>query len=69
MDRLSNLVTRLVPADAFNYSARVIQTLLQLGAHQVVALEEWITKRAVIGAAAGEVWSVSRAHWIRQEGL
>lgn len=55
MDRLSNLVTRLVPADAFNYSARVIQTLLQLGAHQVVAREEWITKRAVIGAAAGEV--------------
>jgi hypothetical protein len=51
IDRLSNLASRLVPQDGLNFSQRVLQTLLELGLHEVVSLEDWVTRRAVIGAA------------------
>jgi hypothetical protein len=57
IDRLSHLAERLIPDDAVNYSQRVLQTLIQLGTHEVVALEGWITKRALIAATAEEVGS------------
>jgi hypothetical protein len=52
IDRLSNLPARLIPDDGLNFSQRVLQTLLELGIHEVVSLEDWVTRRAVIGAAA-----------------
>lgn len=51
IDRLSNLASRLAPEDGLNFSQRVLQTLLELGVHEVVSLEDWVTRRAVIGAA------------------
>jgi hypothetical protein len=51
VDRLSNLTSRLVPEDGLNVSQRVLQTLLELGIHEVVSLEDWVTRRAVIGTA------------------
>lgn len=51
IDRMSNLTARLVPDDALHFSQRVLQTLLQLGLHQSWAMEDWLTRRAVIGAA------------------
>jgi hypothetical protein len=50
IDRLSNLTSRLIPDDGLNFSQRVLMTLLELGIHEVVALEDWVTRRAVIGA-------------------
>jgi hypothetical protein len=52
IDRLSNLISRLVPDDGLNFSQRVMQTLLELGLHEVIALEDWVTKRAVIAATS-----------------
>lgn len=52
IDRLSNLASRLVPKDGLNFSQRVLQTLLELGIHEVVSLEDWVTRRAVVGAAS-----------------
>jgi hypothetical protein len=57
MDRLSNLATRLVPDDSLNFSQRVLETILDLGVFEVIALEDWVTKRAVIGAGADEIGS------------
>lgn len=51
IERLSNLVSRLVPSDGLNFSRLALQTLLELGLHQVVSLEDWVTRRAVLGAA------------------
>ncbi len=51
IDRLSNLASRLAPKGGLNFSQRVLQTLLELGLHEVVSLEDWVTRRAVIGAA------------------
>ena len=55
MDRMSNLAARLVPDDALNFSPRVLQRLLDLGLFEVIALEDWLTRRAVIGAASEDV--------------
>jgi hypothetical protein len=54
IDRLSNLAVRLVPDDCLDFSQRVLQTILDLGVYEVVALEDWVTRRALIGAGAGE---------------
>ncbi|WP_213772875.1 hypothetical protein [Bradyrhizobium sp. dw_78] len=54
IDRMSSLAARLVPEDASNFSSRVLQSLLDLGIQEIVALEDWITKRAVIGHATDE---------------
>jgi hypothetical protein len=54
IDRLSSLAARLVPDDALNLSPRVLQSLLDLGVHEIIALEDWITKRAVLGESTGE---------------
>jgi hypothetical protein len=51
IDHLSNLASRLAPEEGLNFSQRVLQTLLDLGLHEVVSLEDWVTRRAVIGAA------------------
>lgn len=55
MDRMSNLAARLVPDDALNFSPRVVERLLDLGIFEVIALEDWLTRRAVIGATSEEV--------------
>jgi hypothetical protein len=68
IDRMSNLVPRLIPDDALNFSQRVLQTLLELGLHQIWAMEDWLTRRAVIGTATllgestGLAGSDKRAH-------
>jgi hypothetical protein len=54
IDRLSSLAARLVPDDALNFSPRVLQSLLDVGIHEIIALEDWITKRAVIGEPTAE---------------
>jgi hypothetical protein len=54
MGRLSYAAAGLVPDDALNFSPRVLQALLQLGVHEVIALEDWVTKRAVIGPVGGD---------------
>jgi hypothetical protein len=54
IDRMSNVAARLVPDDAFNFSPRVLQRLLDLGVFEVIALEDWLTKRAVVGSTTGE---------------
>jgi hypothetical protein len=51
IDRLSTLAARLIPDDGLHFSQRVIQTLLELGIHEVVSLEDWVTRRSVIGPA------------------
>jgi len=57
IDLLSHLVARLVPDDSLNFSPRVLQTILDLGVYEVIALEDWVTKQAVIGAGTGEIGS------------
>jgi len=57
MERLSNLATRLVPDDSLNFSQRVLETILDLGVFEIVALEDWMTRRAVIGAGASDMGS------------
>lgn len=54
INRMSNVAARLVPDDAFNFSPRVLQRLLDLGVFEVIALEDWLTKRAVVGVTSGE---------------
>jgi len=51
VDRLSHLAELLVPEDGLHFSQRVIQTVLELGVHEVISLEDWLTKRAVVGPA------------------
>lgn len=55
IDRLSNLAARLLPGDSFNFSQKAIQAILTLGIFEVVALENWVTKRAVIDAGEGKI--------------
>jgi hypothetical protein len=55
MNRLGNLAARLIPDDAVNFSPRVLQALLILGIYEVNALEDWVTKRAVLGSPDLEV--------------
>jgi hypothetical protein len=50
VDRLSNVAARLVPDDALNFSPRVLRSLLDLGVHEVVAFEDWLTRQAVRGS-------------------
>lgn len=54
MNRMSNVAARLVPDDAPSFSSRVLQSLLTLGIYEVIALENWLTKRAVVSASASE---------------
>ena len=54
INRMSSVAARLVPDDGFNFSPRVLQRLLDLGVFEVIALEDWLTKRAVVGATSGE---------------
>ena len=53
IDRLSNVAARLVPDNALNFSPRVLRGLLDLGVHEVVAFEDWLTRQAVRGSADG----------------
>ncbi|HUC51997.1 MAG TPA: hypothetical protein VMA30_21630 [Xanthobacteraceae bacterium] len=55
IDRLSNLATRLIPDDAKNFSQSVLRNVLRLGVQEVGAFENWLTKRAVIGAADADI--------------
>jgi hypothetical protein len=54
IDRLSNLAARLVPPNAATYPASILEHLLNLGLYEVIALEDWITRRAVIGEVSEE---------------
>lgn len=50
IDRMSNLAARLIPDDAVNFSQAVLRTLLQIGLHQSWAMEDWLTRHAIVGA-------------------
>jgi hypothetical protein len=45
---MSRLVVRLWPQGAAAYPPSVLQNILDLGRHQVVVFEDWVTRRAVI---------------------
>lgn len=55
MNRLGTAAARLIPDDAVNFSPRVLQGLLILGIYEVIALEDWVTKRAVLGPRNAEI--------------
>jgi hypothetical protein len=61
VDYLGHLTSRLVPEDGLNFSRRVLETLLDLGLYEVVALEDWVTRRAVIGSAENPTTSPALA--------
>jgi hypothetical protein len=46
MKRLAPLAGRLWPADPENYSATVLDAILDFGRHEIIALEEWVSERA-----------------------
>ena len=46
----NRVVVRLWPRDPEAYPSSVLQNILDLGRHQVVIFEAWVTKRAVIAA-------------------
>jgi len=54
IDRLGSVAARLVPDDALNFSPRVLRGLLDLGVHEVVAFEDWLTRQAVRNSTDGE---------------
>jgi hypothetical protein len=45
---MNRVVVRLWPRDPEAYPSSVLQNILDLGRHQVVVFEAWVTKRAVI---------------------
>ena len=51
---MSRLVIRLWPRDPEAYPSSVLQNILDLGRHQVVLFEAWVTKRAVIAAPGAD---------------
>jgi hypothetical protein len=48
---MNRVVVRLWPGDPDAYPSSVLQNILDLGRHQVVIFEAWVTKRAVIAAS------------------
>jgi hypothetical protein len=53
VDTLGHVARRLIPADARNVSSAVVTTLLDVGIYEVVALEDWVTRRTTIETVDG----------------
>ena len=51
---LSHTIMRLLPADAVRASAAVVTSLLDLGIHEVIFLEAWMTRRTTVDVPSGE---------------
>jgi hypothetical protein len=54
VDTLGHVARRLIPADARGVSAVVVTTLLDVGIYEVVALEDWVTRRTTVETIDGE---------------
>lgn len=52
--RLGHVAQRLIPSDARTVSTSVVTTLLDVGSYEVVALEDWVTRRTIVETVAGE---------------
>jgi hypothetical protein len=52
--RLGNVAALLLPEKIEGVPSRVINTILNLGAFEIVALEAWVTRRALIAAGHDE---------------
>jgi hypothetical protein len=53
VDALGHVAQELIPADARNVSSAVVTTLLDVGIYEVVALEDWVTRRTTIETVVG----------------
>lgn len=51
---LSHAIMRLLPTDATTASAAVVSSLLDLGIHEVIFLESWVTRRTTVDVHTGE---------------
>jgi hypothetical protein len=54
IERLGHTVMRLLPGDAAELSAPVVTSLLDLGAHEVIVLEAWVTRRTTLDVPADQ---------------
>ena len=54
IDTLGRTVMRLLPGDAAELSPAVVTSLLDLGVHEVIVLEDWVTRRTTIDVAADQ---------------
>ncbi|WP_140981011.1 hypothetical protein [Bradyrhizobium guangdongense] len=52
IDWLSHTTMRLLPGDAAELSPPVVTSLLDLGIHEVIVLEDWVTRRATLDVPA-----------------
>jgi hypothetical protein len=53
VDTLGHVAQRLIPGDARNVSSAVVTTLLDIGIYEVVALEDWVTRRTTVETGQG----------------
>jgi hypothetical protein len=51
---LSHIIIRLLPPNAVGVSAAVVVSLLDLGIHEVIFLEAWVTRRTTVDVQSGE---------------
>lgn len=54
IEEMSSLVWALIPEDGISYPSSVIRALLDLGLHEVIALQEWVKRNAVIVSMSEE---------------
>jgi hypothetical protein len=55
IDRLGHVIQRLLPSEATAMSPSVVISLLDLGLHEVVVLEAWVTRRTTVDVPPDEV--------------
>jgi hypothetical protein len=54
IDTLGHTVMRLLPPDAAELSPPVVTSLLDLGVHEVIVLEAWVTRRTTLDVPADQ---------------
>ena len=54
IETLGHTVMRLLPADAAELSPAVVTSLLDLGVHEVIVLEAWVTRRTILDVPADQ---------------
>jgi hypothetical protein len=54
IDALGHVVIRLLPYDAATVSPAVVTSLLDIGLHEVIVLEAWVTRRTTVDIQLGE---------------
>jgi hypothetical protein len=54
IETLGHVIIRLLPGDAADLSPAVVTSLLDLGLHEVIILEAWVTRRTSIDVPAEE---------------